>query len=245
MEFVSKTDVGKRRTNNEDSLYSKIYDKDLALFIVADGLGGYNSGEVASQMLTKSMSKYVESHLSVIESLDDSKIQDVMKNALNYANSEIFELEKTDEKYQSMATTVVVVLFTKSKIYYLCVGDSRIYYIDTKKEKIEQITEDDTYVNELLRINVINEEDVDSHPKKHMLTKAVGIMKNIDAKINILDKEKGYLLLCTDGITNMIKNNILLDIFKNNEFEDIADNLIQIANSNGGIDNITVTIVKY
>lgn len=245
MDFVSKTDVGKRRKKNEDSMYCKKYDEKTALYIVADGLGGYSSGEVASQILIRNISRYVEEHMKILKGSSDETIKNTLKNALNFANNEIYELEKTDEKYDGMGTTAIAVLFIDNKIYYFSVGDSRIYYIDDDMKTIQQITVDDSYVNELLKTNVIDESEVATHPQKHILTKAVGILKSICVNIEMLEKKFGYLLLCTDGMSNMIKNEEVLAIFKKSKFNEIADKLVTKANNNGGIDNITVIAIKY
>lgn len=244
MKFVAKTDVGKKRSNNEDNFFANIYDDQTALYIVADGLGGYASGEVASKMLINSMSSYFENHRRFLKNASDLQIKDVLKKALNIANESIYELEKTDEKYKGMGTTVVALLKISDKLYYLSVGDSRMYYIDSKKNEIVQITEDDTYVNELIKTNVIDKSEASNHPQKHVLTKAIGIFKRIDTVVNTLEYGNGFLLLCTDGITNMLTMKDLLNIFKKSKFESIADRLISKANDNGGVDNITAIAIE-
>lgn len=245
MKFVFKTDVGKKRKNNEDSVYVKKYDEDTFFYIVADGLGGYESGEIASYMLTKIMSSYIDEKIDVLKKLDEADVKKCLIDSLELANKTIFDLEKTDPKYKGMGTTVVAVLKINSKIYYVSIGDSRIYHIDSLISKITQITIDDTYVNELIKTNVIKKEEAFDHPQKHVLTKAVGIVKNINVKVNLLDENlKGYLILCTDGLNNMIKEEDLLKIFRENKFNNLAEKLVKIANENGGTDNITVIVVE-
>ncbi|MEG2310569.1 MAG: Stp1/IreP family PP2C-type Ser/Thr phosphatase [Clostridia bacterium] len=244
MEFVAKTDVGQKRTNNEDAYFAKIYDKDMALFIVADGLGGYKSGEVASQMIVELVSKYFEENFNILRSLSVSKIKTMLEGAICISSKKIYELEKTDEKYKGMGTTIVAVFKINNFLYYLSVGDSRIYHIDTNIVLIEQITQDDTYVNELVRTKIIDLSQVDAHPQKHVLTKALGVFSDIKVNLNILDKYTGYLLLCSDGVTNSLKDNEIINIFKKNKFENIAQKIVIKANDNGGTDNITALIVK-
>jgi protein phosphatase len=164
--------------------------------------------------------------------------------SLTFANKKIYDLEKTDEKYKGMGTTLVLLLKVKSNLYYMSIGDSRIYYLSSDFSKLEQVTIDDTYVNELLRTNVITKEEALNHPQKHVLTKAVGILKNISTEVKILEKEKGYILLCSDGATNMLKEEDILNIFSKSSFEKLAEDIITKANSNGGVDNITVIIVE-
>ena len=143
-----------------------------------------------------------------------------------------------------MGTTIVVVLQVKNKLFYLSVGDSRIYYISPKDSRIEQVTIDDTYVNELIKTKVITEEEAKTHPQKHVLTKAVGIVKNISAEVKTLDVKSGYLLLCSDGVTNTISTDELLNLFEKNSLDDLADKIIDTANNNGGIDNITAIVIE-
>lgn len=245
IKFVAKTDVGKQRVNNEDSYLVKEFpEQNVSVYIVADGLGGYASGEVASSILTTTMSQYIEEHIKDLCVYDDEKVETVMLNALKYANDEIYELEKTDAKYKGMGTTVVTVMDANNTIYYLSVGDSRMYYIDEKMVNMEQITVDDTYVNELVKTNIIDAKEAENHPQKHVLTKAVGVLKKLNVGVNILDKKDGYLLLCTDGMTNMLDKKEVLTIFKKSKFEQIADKLVAKSNEKGGADNITVIVVK-
>ncbi len=244
MKFTAKSDIGKKRANNEDDFYVRKINNDFYLYIVADGMGGYECGEVASSIATSSISSFLEEKAQIINKADTQSIKAILKEAVNFANSEIYNLEKTDEKYKGMGTTVVLVSKVNNEVYYLSVGDSRIYYIDDNFEKIKQITEDDTYVNTLVKTNVINEDEALTHPQRHMLTKAIGVFKDVDFNVSTLRDKDGYLLLCTDGMTNMLSNEQILDVFKNEKFDKIAEALVKKANENGGNDNITVVVVK-
>lgn len=245
MKFIAKTDVGKKRSNNEDAFFTKIYSEDISLYIVADGLGGYESGEVASNILIQVFSECFEESIKNIDSnITDVKVKSILTQALLTANEKIYKLEKTDAKYRGMGTTIVIVTKIYDKIYYMSVGDSRLYFLDEKLSRIKQVTEDDTYVNELLRTNVIGPEEAKDHPQKHVLTKAVGIFSKVDATVRKINAKDGYLLLCTDGLTNMLTDIEILNIFKKCKFEELAENLILKANLYGGNDNITVVIVK-
>lgn len=244
MKFTAKSDIGKKRANNEDDFYVRKINNVFYLYIVADGMGGYECGEVASSIATSSISSFLEEKAQIINKADTQSIKAILKEAVNFANSEIYNLEKTDEKYKGMGTTVVLVSKVNNEVYYLSVGDSRIYYIDDNFEKIKQITEDDTYVNTLVKTNVINEDEALTHPQRHMLTKAIGVFKDVDFNVSTLRDKDGYLLLCTDGMTNMLSNEQILDVFKNEKFDKIAEALVKKANENGGNDNITVVVVK-
>lgn len=243
MEFVAKTDVGLRRSNNEDSYFAKKYSDEVSLYIVADGLGGYEGGEIASRLLTIKMSRYFEEHLND-DLKDESIVSDILLTALDKINGEIYKMEKSSPKYNGMGTTIVLVAVIYNKVYYLSVGDSRLYYISNDRNSIKQITEDDTYVNTLLKTNAIEQKDVENHPQKHVLTKAIGVFKNIKTELHALNETSGYLLLCTDGLTNMLDNEDILQVLQMKKFENTADEYIKKANENGGVDNTTVVVIK-
>jgi len=243
MEFVAKTDVGLRRSNNEDSYFAKKYSDEVSLYIVADGLGGYEGGEIASRLLTIKMSRYFEEHLND-DLKDESIVSDILLTALDKINGEIYKMEKSSPKYNGMGTTIVLVAVIYNKVYYLSVGDSRLYYISNDRNSIKQITEDDTYVNTLLKTNAIEQKDVENHPQKHVLTKAIGVFKDIKTELHALNETSGYLLLCTDGLTNMLDNEEILQVLQMKKFENTADEYIKKANENGGVDNTTVVVIK-
>ena len=243
MEIVAKTDVGLRRSNNEDSYFAKKYSDEVSLYIVADGLGGYEGGEIASRLLTIKMSRYFEEHLND-DLKDESIVSDILLTALDKINGEIYKMEKSSPKYNGMGTTIVLVAVIYNKVYYLSVGDSRLYYISNDRNSIKQITEDDTYVNTLLKTNAIEQKDVENHPQKHVLTKAVGVFKDIKTELHALNETSGYLLLCTDGLTNMLDNEDILQVLQMKKFENTADEYIKKANENGGVDNTTVVVIK-
>lgn len=244
MKFVAKSDVGKRRKNNEDSFFAKIYNENVALFIVADGLGGYASGEVASSIITETISNYVEENINILTTKSDEQIINKIRRIVLEANKKIYNLEKTDIKYDNMGSTIVLVLKVKDSLYYTSIGDTRLYHIDSNFKKIQQITVDDTYVNELIKTNIINEEEAKVHPQKHMLTKAVGITKELEFEVEKLNISDGYLMLCSDGLTNMLEDKEILKIIKDNDFESLAETLVYESNENGGYDNITVIVIK-
>ena len=243
MEFVAKTDVGLRRSNNEDSYFAKKYSDEISLYVVADGLGGYEGGEIASRLLTIKMSRYFEEHLKD-DLKDESIVSDILLTALDKINGEIYKMEKSSPKYNGMGTTIVLVAVIYNKVYYLSVGDSRLYYISNDRNSIKQITEDDTYVNTLLKTNAIEQKDVENHPQKHVLTKAIGVFKDIKTELHVLNETSGYLLLCTDGLTNMLDNEAILQVLQMKKFENTADEYIKKANENGGVDNTTVVVIK-
>ena len=244
MKYTAWTDIGQKRENNEDFLFAKIYDDNTALFVVADGLGGYSSGEVASQMAVNSIKDNFELNLDVLRASDEEKIKQFFKQLIIVTNDKVFDVQKSYKKYNGMGTTITLVGKVNNKLYYESVGDSRLYYIDANKENIEQVTVDDTYVNELLKKKLIKKSEVENHPQKHMLTKAIGIFNKIDTQVDILEKDKGYLILTTDGLTNMLTNEDILQTVRLNRFLALSDIFVDAANRNGGTDNITVIVVE-
>lgn len=244
MKYTARTDIGQKRENNEDFLFAKIYDDSTALFVVADGLGGYSSGEVASQMAVNSIKDNFELNLDVLKASDEEKIKQFFKQLMIVTNDKVFEVQKSNKKYNGMGTTITLVGKINNKLYYESIGDSRLYYIDVNKENIEQVTVDDTYVNELLKKKLIMKSEVENHPQKHMLTKAIGIFNKVDMQVNVLDKKDGFLILTTDGLTNMLSNEDILQTIKLNRFPAVSDVLVDMANRNGGTDNITVIVVE-
>lgn len=244
MRYTARTDVGRKRENNEDNLYARIYDENTALFVVADGLGGYSSGEVASKVAVNNIRDNFEVNLDKLKKSDEIDIKQFFKQLIQITNEKIYSMQMANPKYKGMGTTIVLVGKVNGKIYYESVGDSRLYYIDENKQSIEQITSDDTYVNELLKKNLIKKSEAETHPQKHVLTKALGIFNKIDVQVDILIKDKGFLVLCSDGLTNMLSNEDILKTVKENNFLILSDSFIDKANINGGTDNITVVVVE-
>ena len=244
--YVVRSDVGKKREINEDYYLIRKIGSECDIYIVADGLGGYECGEVASKICAESIyDSILLEYPNVIKSKNKDKyISNMLKNVIVVTNDKIFNLEKTDTKYKGMGTTLLVVFRYLNNLYYLSVGDSRIYYINRNLTEIIRLTEDDTYVNTLIKTNIITYEESKNHPQRHILTKAVGVFKDIEVEVSkIDDKFNGYILMCTDGVTNMIKKHELLNIFKDNEFDMLAQAIVEESNNRGGIDNITALII--
>ena len=230
MKYTARTDVGLKRENNEDNLYAKVYDQSNALFVVCDGLGGYSCGEVASKVAVNCIKDNFEQNIEKLQTENEEEITKYILQLILTANEKIFSMQMSNPKYNI--------------IYYSSVGDSRLYYIDNNIEKIEQITIDDTYVNELIKKKIIDKSEAQTHPQKHVLTKALGIFNTVETEVKVLSKEDGYLLLCSDGLTNMLKNEDILQEIKKTNFMTLSDSLVDSANRNGGTDNISVVVVE-
>lgn len=241
MEAFAKTDVGKARDMNQDYYYISPENEELKLYILADGMGGYKGGEVASKLATISTKNYIESNFSNIIK-EKEEIQNLIKNAMEYANMVVYEKSKEDEELDGMGTTLEVCLIYNNKVYIGHVGDSRIYRI--RNDIMRKLTNDHSYVEKLVKDGTITKEEAVNHPKKNMLTKALGCTVFVEPDITV----KGFIkddiiLMCSDGLTNMIKEEEIYNIIKE-DYKLAAQRLIEKANENGGYDNITAIIIK-
>ena len=241
MKVFTKTDIGKTRSMNQDSFYVSENDNGLNLFILADGMGGYKGGEIASKVAVTAVSKYITEKFEEV-SKDKESILDLLEDAIIFANSAIYEESEQDEELQDMGTTLEVILIYKQKVYIGHVGDSRIYRI--RKNNMKKITTDHSYVEKLIQDGEITREESYNHPKKNLLIKALGTDEEVEPDIiyTVLNKND-MLIVCSDGLTNMIPEREILDIALNNAPENVAEVLIDEANEAGGLDNITVIFI--
>ncbi len=243
MKVFTKTDVGQARSMNQDSLLvSENNDKGLNLYILADGMGGYKGGEIASKVAVTAVQKYITEKFDTI-SKDKESILDLIDDSIDFANSAIYDESEQDEELQDMGTTLEVLLIYKSKVYIGHIGDSRIYRI--RKGKMKKITTDHSYVEKLIQDGEITREEAYNHPKKNLLIKALGTDKVVEPDLlyTVLNKND-ILLMCSDGLTNMIRENEILDIILSSEEQkDVTEILVDKANEAGGLDNISVIII--
>lgn len=169
MEFYGKTDVGLKRDENQDSLYFPDVSSKLKLFIVADGMGGYLGGKMASELATNAVETYIKQNIK--SNLSKETIYNILRAAINYANTVILEKKNELPDYKNMGTTIAVVLIYNNILFIAHVGDSRIYRL--RKNIIRRLTKDDSYVENLVQDGTITREESFNHPQKNMLTKAL------------------------------------------------------------------------
>ena len=240
MKGFAKTDVGKAREMNQDYYSIPSSENDLQLYILADGMGGYNGGEIASRLAAETTKNYIQNNFNKIEHNKETILK-LVKDAMEYANMVVYEESKKDGNLQGMGTTLDVCFIYNSKIYIGHVGDSRIYLI--KKDIARKITKDHSYVQQLVEDKKITREEAEHHPKKNMLLKALGCTSYVEPDIRARNLEKDdMLLMCSDGLTNMVEENKIYEVVRENK-EKAPEILVNLANNAGGYDNITVITI--
>lgn len=238
---LAKTDIGKFREINQDFYYISEETDNPQLYILADGMGGYKGGEIASKLATESVKKYILNNFDKIIK-EKEEILKLIKSSVEYANMVVYEKSKEVPDLEGMGTTLEVCLIYNNKAYIGHVGDSRIYRI--RKNVIRKLTKDHSYVQQLVEDKKITREEAKSHPKKNMLTKALGCIAYVEPDIRARNFEKGDIfIICSDGLTNMVDESKIYDLVTN-DVNTAADKLINLANEAGGYDNITIIIIK-
>jgi serine/threonine protein phosphatase PrpC len=238
-----RTDKGLVRQNNEDNFY---LDVPAGLLVVADGMGGHASGEIASKMATDVIRDYFknvhEGRAPIIGDYQDdcSEITNFLGSAVRLANQAIFEAAGSDSKLHGMGTTVAAVLLSGCRLSIAHVGDSRVYLI--RCGNIEQITDDHSVVYEQVKRSLITKEEAQQSEMKNILTRAVGIASEVEVDVDELNVMDGdILVLCSDGLSTMVYDeDILSAVTVMQNPADACEKLIDMANSNGGKDNVTV-----
>ncbi len=247
--LYTKTDIGKERTSNEDSvaaliMNSQSFKKQLnyGILVVADGMGGLDKGEVASELATKTFVEVISENMThFTRENNDVKFEEILKKAVDSANKEVWALSQ-NQPNQVGTTLVGAVIFDKH-IYIVNVGDSRAYLIKSDKS-IRQITKDHSVVQAMLDNNVITKEQAKKHPRRNILTKALGLSENIAPDIFMQNIKDETLMLCSDGLYDMLDEQEILQTINGNIYQ-AAEDLISLANKHGGTDNISVAMAKY
>lgn len=234
------SDKGKMRITNEDA-YS-LMEKDK-VYIVADGVGGGNTGEIASRVAVEQIEKYISDN-SISSVQGKYRVVRYFQECIENANKEIVSIARTHVENSGMATTLIIVYNVGNRVFICNVGDSRVYLF--RNHVLEQLTEDHTYVNSLLKAGLITEEEALVDIRKNVITKALGADETVQPDYYQLKIEEGdVLLLCTDGLYNELREREISEIIEeNDDMQDVCNLLVNTANDNGGNDNITVVCIK-
>ncbi len=238
MKTFSKTDIGMVREVNQDYVF--VSDSPLGklpnLLIVADGMGGHKAGEFASRYTVE----VVKDELA--RSTEDGP-EAMIRQAITSANQKLLETAKQDSKLEGMGTTLVVATVIDRTLYFANVGDSRLYLLN---DDIKQISKDHSLVQEMVRLGGIKQEDAKHHPDKNIITRAIGASDKLE--IDFYEyrlKKEDIILMCTDGLSNMVEDEEMLHIVKSSrDVVEAVERLIERANQNGGSDNIGVVVAQ-
>ncbi|OMP68556.1 Stp1/IreP family PP2C-type Ser/Thr phosphatase [Domibacillus epiphyticus] len=243
MNAVFRTDRGRIRAHNEDNGGVFHHKQSLCLAVVADGMGGHNAGDIASRMTIEGMEYAWNEANSQIESPDDAV--EWLKSTIFEINAAILNHAKEHPECSGMGTTLVTALCTEKYCTIASIGDSRCYL--QNEDGFSQVTEDHSLVNELVKSGEISRADAESHPRKNVLTRALGTDEKLTVDYRTIMFEEGdFLLLCSDGLSNKVSAVEMKDVLESPDSLELkADTLIQMANENGGEDNITVVILEH
>src|SRR4030042_1544533 len=236
MEYFADTNIGKIRKQNEDFLYTGDN-----LFIVADGMGGHNAGEVASRIAVEVFTKNFDRSLKDKIKTD---IKELLLENIRITNKEVFDTAVSKSGYHGMGTTFTVCFIHGHKAHIIHVGDSRLYI--KRGSELKLLTSDHTIVGELYRRGEISYDDTFDHPPRNYLTRVLGVAEDIDPDFSSYEiLKEDIILMCSDGLNSMLKDEVISSIIgKYKNAQDIAKNLIKGAIKKGGLDNITVIVIK-
>lgn len=237
LEAFSLTDIGKKRTTNQDFVYATVSPIGNLpnLFVVADGMGGYNGGDYAS-------SYAVDVIKETAAQSKEKNPRRIFEAAITEANSAVRKKAMESPDLEGMGTTVVIASFVDGVLQIANVGDSRLYIVD---DDIRQITEDHSYVEEMIKVGSLDRESARNHPQKNIITRAVGATEEVVPDFfTVKLKKDDLVLMCTDGLTNMVEDNAILTILKEDkDVKSKTEELVKAANDNGGKDNISVILI--
>lgn len=248
LDIVRLTDVGQRRDHNEDAIAS---DDAMGVVVLADGMGGYKAGEVASEIAVLSITAELkEAMLSLRPGQVDAMMNKqaeakLIIDAVRNANAAIYNVSQTQPQCAGMGTTLVVGLFTNNKLLVGHIGDSRMYRL--RDQVLTQITEDHSLLQEQIKSGLITAEQAKYSANKNLVTRAVGIDPEVELELNEYDVEVDDIyLLCSDGLTDLVEDELIQATLNmlSSDLPEAAQKLVQMANDNGGKDNISVILVR-
>lgn len=236
-----KSDIGLVRQNNEDALYTN--DR-LGVYVLADGMGGHEGGEIASNIVVNTVAKFLSR--SIIE-LQNKNVGQIVHNALHEANEEIILFRKNQFNLMSMATTVVISIFLNDVVNCIHLGDSRAYLYNKDNDLI-QLTPDDSLVTEMVKQGMMRKDELKNHSLRNIVTRYLGTVNLTLPEIQQFRVETNdCIMLCSDGLTNMLNDKEIQSILRENISigpQDVCDLLVDKANAKGGQDNISVIVVQ-
>ncbi len=241
IEFGFKSDTGKRREINQDAFFVM---PEAGIFLIADGVGGHNAGELASRTTMADMAAFIRQN-PIPEGISDDELIDYFLSLISTVNTHVREMAQDNDEPRGMATTLLMLYIREGTAYIINVGDSRAYLI--RDNDIVQITEDHTFVNDLVKRGIITELQAQNHPDRNMITRAIGAEKTVKPDFYMFKIYRDdIILMCTDGLYNEVsKYEICRMALDSENMREACSRLVDAANSNAGNDNITVVSVKF
>jgi len=241
VQVFGRSDVGRVRPNNQDAFVCGLLSDQTAYAVVCDGMGGASGGQIAS---TKSVQvvadRIVERYR---DNMTDSSVRNLLESAIAAANAAVFDIAQKDPDLRGMGTTVVAAIACKDKVHIAHVGDSRAYLV--VDPTIEQVTRDHSIVQSMLEKGELTADEAKHHPRKNLITRALGVEKVVEPDYTYRTFPKSALLLiCTDGLTNNVDPEEIYRMIHTTALDQLADRLTVMANTRGGSDNITVALIS-
>jgi protein phosphatase len=241
--FACQSDVGRVHTHNEDYIW---VDGDKGIFIIADGLGGHEAGEVASQLTATTVGQMIAAGLPAAAApFSPDVVKTEMVRALEASNETVLAAAHEEGQTRQMGATIVVLLLQLPKIYVCHAGDARVYL--ARDLTLTQLTEDDSFVAQLVAAGVISKDEAEAHAYRFVVTKAIGQNPPLEPTFSQLDaRPNDWLLLCSDGLTDMVSEAHLLAALQtaNGDPNHVVNTLTEAANAAGGKDNISVIAIR-
>ena len=242
MIIAAASDVGKVRKVNEDSYFVSDIVNENVVAVVADGMGGHKGGKTASSMVTECI-EYASYEKDLFSKSSDELVE-ILRETIAHSNEEIYSRAKSDESLSGMGSTLVMCVASVDRVLCANVGDSRLYHLS--ENGLKQITKDHSMVQELVDKGQISPDEAMNHPNKNIITRAVGSDRYVETDFFDISANKGdRIILCSDGMTNMVSEDDIYYIAKNTPSpDDACKKLVGMANNAGGKDNITVVIIR-
>ena len=239
MRIFGASDIGTNRQTNQDAFINTVLSKNAVLSVVCDGMGGANAGNIASNIAVTCITEYIKR--SFVPALQPSSVKNLLVSAIDTANSEVFEKAQSEADFKGMGTTTVVALVMGETAYIAHVGDSRAYLI--KDGTAQQLTRDHSIVQTLIERGHLTADEARVHPERNIITRALGIDAEVESEYSEVPFKNGILVLCTDGMINVITADDLVAKAEETPLEKLPDVLIEMANTLQSSDNVTVTAV--
>lgn len=241
MKIVGKTDIGRVRESNQDAFQILALGQGAGLALVCDGMGGVSGGDIASALARDEITAAIQQ--AFFDEMDSRQIQELVADAIGRANETVYALSCRKPELSGMGTTVVLALINGVHAVAAHVGDSRLYHFH--EGVLTQLTRDHSWVQDLVDRGSITQEEADVHPQKNMITRALGIGRELVVDFLSLDLVQGdKLLLCSDGLTNLCPLEKIQSLMADTQDEETVEALIREANEGGGYDNITAVIIE-